>query len=65
MLQEEVEHPKRTKEEVKARLLAKYSGRKKRRRDAIIHKASKIIAEIVVEEKVKPVMEELKNMREK
>jgi len=56
---------RRTKGGVKARLLAKYSGREKRRIDAIIHKASKIIAEIVAEEKVKPVMEKLKNMREK
>jgi putative transposase len=56
---------RRTKGGVKARLLAKYSGREKRRIDAIIHKASKIVAEIVAEEKVKPVMEKLKNMREK
>jgi putative transposase len=51
--------------EVKARLLAKYSKRERRRVDAILHKASKIIAEIVVGEKVKPVMEKLKNMRER
>jgi hypothetical protein len=51
--------------EVKARLLAKYSKRGRRRVDAILHKASKTIAEIVVGEKVKPVMEKLKNMRKR
>jgi len=56
---------KRTEGEVKARLLAKYSGREKRRIDVILHKASRIIAETVAGEKVKPVMEELKNIREK
>jgi putative transposase len=56
---------KRTKGEVKARLLAKYSGREKKRINVILHKASKIIAEIVVREKVKPVMEKLKNIRER
>ncbi|MCQ5336688.1 MAG: transposase [Candidatus Methanomethylicia archaeon] len=55
---------RKTRGEVKARLLAKYSKRERRRVDAILHKASKIIAEIVAEEKVKPVMEKLKNMRE-
>ncbi|MCR6668448.1 MAG: transposase [archaeon YNP-WB-040] len=56
---------RKTRGEVKARLLAKYSKRERRRVDAILHKASKIIAEIVVGEKVKPVMEKLKNMRER
>ncbi|MCQ5340227.1 MAG: transposase [Candidatus Methanomethylicia archaeon] len=55
---------RKTRGEVKARLLAKYSKRERRRVDAILHKASKIIAEIVAGEKVKPVMEKLKNMRE-
>jgi IS605 OrfB family transposase len=49
----------------RAKLSAKYSGREKRRADIIIHKVSKTIAEIVAREKVKPVMEESKNMREK
>jgi putative transposase len=56
---------RKTRGEVKARLLAKYSKRERRRVDAILHKASRIIAEIVAGEKVKPVMEELKNMRER
>jgi putative transposase len=56
---------RRTRGEVKARLLAKYSRRERWRVDAILHKASKIIAEIVVGEKVKPVMEELKDMRKR
>jgi putative transposase len=53
----------RTRGKVKARLLAKYSGREKRRINSIIHKASKIVAEIIAEENVKPVMEKLKNIR--
>ncbi|MEM2305696.1 MAG: hypothetical protein QXK51_10160 [Candidatus Methanomethylicia archaeon] len=44
----------------KAKLLVKYSGREKRRVDDILHKATKVIASIVAEEKVKPVMENLK-----
>jgi len=52
-------------ERARAKLLAKYSGREKRRVDIIIHKASKIIAEMVAREKAKPVIEELKNMRER
>jgi putative transposase len=56
---------RKTEGEVKARLLAKYSKREKKRISAILHKASRIITEIVAGEKVKPVMEELKNMREK
>lgn len=45
------------------KLLAKYCGREKRRVDYALHKASKIIAEIVAEENVRPVMEKLKNIR--
>jgi putative transposase len=56
---------RKTRGKVKARLLAKYSGREKRRVNTILHKASKIVAEIVAEERVKPVMEELKDMRER
>jgi putative transposase len=56
---------RKTRGEVKARLLAKYSKRERWRVDAILHKASKIIAEIVAGEKVKPIMEKLKNMRER
>ncbi|MBS7287498.1 MAG: hypothetical protein KIH01_01795 [Candidatus Freyarchaeota archaeon] len=46
-------------------VLAKYSGREGRRVEAILHKASRIIADFAAKEKVKPVMEELKNIREK
>jgi len=56
---------KKTKGEVKARLLAKHSKREKKRINAILHKASRTIAKIAAGEKVKPIMEELKNMREK
>jgi len=56
---------RKTRGKVKARLLAKYSKRERERVDAILHKASKIVAEIVAEEKVKPVMENLKNIRER
>jgi len=56
---------RRTRGEVRARLLAKYSRRERWRVDAILHKASKVIAEIVAEERVKPVMENLKNIRER
>jgi putative transposase len=55
---------RRTKGEVKARLLAKYSKRERWRVDAILHKTGKIIAEIAAKEEVKPVMEKLKDMRE-
>jgi len=55
----------KVKGKAKAKLLAKYSGREKRRVDAILHKTSKTIAKIVAEEKAKPVMEELKNIRKK
>ena len=54
----------RTSGETRSRLLAKYSGREKRRVNTILHKASKMIAEIIGEEKVIPVMEELKGIRE-
>jgi putative transposase len=47
----------------RAELLAKYSGREKRRINNILHKVSKTIAEIAAEENVKPVMEELKDIR--
>lgn len=55
----------RTSGETKSRLLAKYSGREKRRVNTILHKASKIIAKIIEEEKVIPVMEELKYIRKR
>ncbi len=62
MFQEEEE---RTKQNIgtESRLLAKYSGREKRRVNAILHKTSKIVAEIVKGEKVIPVMEGLKGIR--
>ncbi len=49
----------KTSGNVKARLLAKYSGREKRRASDILHKASKTITGIVYEESLQPVMEEL------
>ncbi|GBC75406.1 hypothetical protein HRbin06_00724 [archaeon HR06] len=49
----------------KTKLLAKYSGRERRRINSIIHKASKIISKIAKEENVKPVMEKLTNIRER
>ncbi|MHA1505706.1 MAG: RNA-guided endonuclease InsQ/TnpB family protein [Candidatus Asgardarchaeia archaeon] len=55
----------KTSGKTKSRLLAKYSGREKRRVNAILHKTSKIIAESVKGEKVIPVMEELKGIRER
>jgi putative transposase len=55
----------KTKGKIKAKLLAKYSRREERRINTIIHKASKTIAEIIAEENVKPVMEKLKNIRER
>jgi putative transposase len=56
---------RKTRGEVRARLLAKYSRRERWRVDVILHKASRVIAEIAAKEKVKPVMEELKDMRER
>jgi putative transposase len=53
----------RAKGKAKARLLAKYSGRERKRINTILHKVSRTIAEIVAEEEVKPVMEELRNIR--
>ena len=53
----------KTSRKTKSRLLAKYSGREKRRVNTILHKASKIIAKIVEEEKAIPVMEKLKGIR--
>jgi transposase len=47
---------KKTKGEVKARLLAKHSKREKKRINAILHKASRTIAKIAAGEKVKPIM---------
>ncbi len=55
----------KTSGEKRKRLLSKYSGRERERVDAILHKASKVIAEIIEEEHVKPVMEKLKNIRDK
>ncbi|MFN4336610.1 MAG: RNA-guided endonuclease InsQ/TnpB family protein [Candidatus Nitrosocaldus sp.] len=55
----------KTSGETKDTLLAKYSGRERRRVNEILHKASKLIAKIVAEENVKPVMENLKDIRER
>jgi putative transposase len=49
----------------RAKLLAKYSGREERRVDTILHRVSKTIAMIVAEEKAKPVMEELTDIRKR
>jgi putative transposase len=49
----------------RAELLAKYSGREKKRVNNILHKVSKTIAEIAAEENVKPVMEDLKDIRKR
>ncbi|HIE14267.1 TPA: transposase, partial [Candidatus Bathyarchaeota archaeon] len=54
---------RKTSGKTKVKLLTKYSGRERRRIDAILHKKSKIIAEIAEKERVKPVMEELKGIR--
>ncbi|MBS7609291.1 transposase [Candidatus Bathyarchaeota archaeon] len=50
---------------MRAELLAKYSGRERRRIDDILHRASKIIASIVAEEGAKPIMEELTDIRDR
>ncbi|MEM0079174.1 MAG: transposase [Nitrososphaerota archaeon] len=55
----------KTSGETKAKLLAKYSGREKRRINDILHRATKIIAGIIAEENVKPVMEKLTHIRER
>jgi putative transposase len=56
---------RRTNGKTKAELLAKYSGRERRRVNTIIHKCSRIIADLAAVEGVKPVMEELNGIREK
>ncbi|MBC7113154.1 MAG: IS200/IS605 family element transposase accessory protein TnpB [Candidatus Methanomethyliales bacterium] len=55
----------KTSGKTKERLLSKYSKREKRRVDVILHKASNMIAKIVDEEKVIPVMERLKDIRKR
>jgi len=55
----------KTSGKTKAKLLAKYSGREKRRINDILHRATKIIAGIIAEENVKPVMEKLTHIRER
>ncbi|MEM2194121.1 MAG: transposase [Candidatus Methanomethylicia archaeon] len=55
----------KTSGETKAKLLAKYSGREKQRVSDILHRATKIIAGIIAEENVKPVMEKLTHIRER
>jgi len=56
---------RKTNGKIKPELLAKYSGRERNRVNVIIHKASRVIADIIAEEGVKPVIEELKDIREK
>ncbi|MEM4310767.1 MAG: hypothetical protein QXX95_00050 [Nitrososphaerales archaeon] len=55
----------KTSGKTKAELLAKYSGREKRRINDILHRATKIIAGIIAEENVKPIMEKLTYIRER
>ncbi|MBC7090520.1 MAG: IS200/IS605 family element transposase accessory protein TnpB [Nitrososphaeria archaeon] len=55
----------KTSGKTKTRLLAKYSGREQRRINNILHRTSKIIANIVAEENVKPTIENLKYIRER
>jgi len=49
----------------KAELLEKYSGREERRLKDVLHKASEIIAQIIDEERVRPVMERLTKIGER
>lgn len=56
---------RKTKGETRKRLLAKYSRREWRRVNAILHKTSKIVAEIVAKEEVVPALENLKGIRER
>ncbi|MEM2829500.1 MAG: transposase [Candidatus Jordarchaeales archaeon] len=55
----------KTSGEKKARLLSKYSGRERRRVNDVLHRAAKIVAGVVAEENVKPVMEDLTHIRER
>ncbi|MBS7247333.1 MAG: transposase [Candidatus Freyarchaeota archaeon] len=55
----------KTSGETKAELLSKYSGRERRRVNDVLHRAAKIVAGVVAEENVKPVMEELTHIRER
>lgn len=54
----------KTSGKAKAKLLVKYSGREKRRINDILHRTSKIIANIIANENIKPMMENLINLRE-
>ncbi len=56
---------KKTSGKTRAGLLAKYSERERRRVDALLHRASKIVADIVARERVRPVMEDLRGIRER
>ena len=56
---------RKTRGVAKARLLAKYSGREVQRVNDILHRAAKTIAKIISKENVKPVMEDLKGIRER
>ncbi|MEM3665086.1 MAG: transposase, partial [Candidatus Jordarchaeales archaeon] len=55
----------KTSGETRAGLLAKYSGREERRVNDVLHRAAKVVAGVVAEENVKPVMEELTHIRER
>ncbi|MEM2830471.1 MAG: transposase, partial [Candidatus Jordarchaeales archaeon] len=55
----------KTSGKTRARLLAKYSGREERRVNDVLHRAAKVVAGVVAEENVKPVMEELTHIRER
>ncbi|MEM1512404.1 MAG: zinc ribbon domain-containing protein [Candidatus Jordarchaeales archaeon] len=54
-----------TSGKTRAGLLAKYSGREERRVNDVLHRAAKVVAGVVAEENVKPVMEELTHIRER
>ncbi|MCW4007376.1 MAG: transposase [Candidatus Bathyarchaeota archaeon] len=56
---------RKTSGQKKAELLAKYSGREKRRVNEVLQKASRFIANVIAEENVTPVMEVLTNIRER
>ncbi|MEM3868768.1 MAG: transposase [Candidatus Jordarchaeales archaeon] len=54
-----------TSGETRAGLLVKYSGREEWRVNDVLHRAAKVVAGVVAEENVKPVMEELTHIRER
>ncbi|MEM3750158.1 MAG: transposase [Candidatus Jordarchaeales archaeon] len=53
----------KTSGKTRARLLAKYSGRERRRVNDVLHRAAKVVAGVVAEENARPVMEDLTHIR--